>query len=134
MKIFVDTNIFLRFLLADHPRQSPACKKLFEKAAKGEVKLVTLPIVIAEIAWVLHSFYKEPFKEVAEKLRVILLFEGLDVSNRDALLLATQVFESKKIDFIDAYIASWIKSKNLAKVFSYDKDFDKIKEIKRIEP
>lgn len=134
MKVFVDTNIFLRFLLADHPQQSPACKKLFEKAQTGKAKLVTLPIVIAEIAWVLSSFYKEPVKEVARKLRIILLFEGLEVPYRDALLSATQVFESGGIDFIDAYVASWLRTEGLDRIYSYDKDFDKVEGIKRIEP
>ena len=134
MKVFVDTNIFLRFLLADHPRQSPACKKLFERAQAGRVRLVTLPIVIAEIAWVLSSFYKESAKEVARKLRIILLFEGLDVPHRDALLSATQVFESRGIDFIDAYVSSWLKLEKSNQIYSYDRDFDKVEGIKRVEP
>lgn len=132
--MFVDTNIFLRFLLADHPKQSPACKKLFEKAAQREIKLVTLPIVIAEISWVLSSFYKEPIKEVARKLRIILLCKGLEVPYKDTLLLATKIFEEKKIDFIDAFVSAWLKTEKLTKIYSYDKDFDKIENITRIEP
>lgn len=134
MKTFVDTNIFLRFLLADHPEQSPACKKLFEKAAAGKARLATLPIVIAEVVWVLSSFYEEPMEEVARKLRIILLFEGLEIPHRDALLIAVDLFESRKIDFIDAYIASWLKVEGLSEIYSYDKDFDKASGIARIEP
>lgn len=134
MRIFVDSNIFLRFLLADHPKQSPACRKLFEMAKKGKITLVTLPIVIAEIAWVLHSFYKETRKEAARKLKIILLFEGLEVSHGDALIMAGEIFEKKNIDFIDAYIASWLKQEKIKKIYSYDRDYDKIEDIKRIEP
>lgn len=130
----VDTNIFLRFLLADNPSQSLRCKKLFESAQKGKVELMTSEIVIAEIAWVLHSFYEESRENVAEKLRKILLFKGLFVPNRGVLLLATQKFESQNVDFIDAYNYALAVKKRIGKIYSYDRDFDKLEGIKRIEP
>lgn len=133
-KVFVDTNIFLRFLLADHPKQSPACKKLFEKASKGKITLVTLPIVIAEICWVLHTYYKESRREVSEKLKVILLFKGLDLPHQNILIMACEIFESKNMDFLDAYIAAWLKSKDINSIYSYDKDYNKIGGIRRMEP
>lgn len=134
MATFVDTNIFLRFLLADHPKQSPRCKKLFEMAEKGKIELTTSEIVIAEIAWVLGSFYRENRQSVAQKLRQIILFKGLTVPNRDVLLLATQKLESENIDFIDAYNYSLVIKKKIQKIYSYDRDFDRLEKIKRIEP
>ena len=134
MAVFVDTNIFLRFLLADNAKQSPRCKKLFENAQKGKIKLMTSEIVIAEIAWVLSSFYQESRQEVAEKLRQILLFRGINIPNREILLLATQKFESQKVDFIDAYIYALSLRKKIKQIYSYDRDLDKFEGIKRLEP
>ena len=37
MKVFIDTNVFLRFLLADHKTQSPLAKKLFIDAYLKDV-------------------------------------------------------------------------------------------------
>lgn len=132
--IFVDTNIFLRFLLADNPKQSPRCKRLFEKAKKGKVKLITSGMVIAEIAWVLISFYKESRQDVAKKLRQIILFKGLVIPDRKVLLLAIQQFEAQNVDFIDAYNYSLVINKKIKKIYSYDRDFDKLNKTKRIEP
>ena len=53
MKLFVDTNIFLRYLLADHKTQSPAARQLFIEAKKGTLTLVTHPLVISEIFFML---------------------------------------------------------------------------------
>ena len=133
MKYFVDANIFLRFLLADHPKQSPQAKQLFEKASIGEVNLITLPIVIAEIVWVLSSYYKESTSDVAGKIRQILFFKGLEVIDQSDLLVAVQIFESQNIDFIDAYISGWMLNQKITGIFSFDKDFDKIENIQRIE-
>ena len=134
MRKFVDTNIFLRFLLADHPQQSPACKKLFEKATKNQIELVTLPIVIVEISWVLLSFYKETKKEAVKKIKTILFWENLEILDRDILLSAVDLFEKNNLDFIDAYVASWLEAKKIKQVYSYDHDFDKLGNVSRIEP
>lgn len=134
MKKFVDTNIFLRFLLADHPQQSPACKKLFEKATKNQIKLVTLSIVIIEISWVLLSFYKESKKEAIKKIKTIIFWENLEILDRDILLSAVDLFEKNNLDFIDAYVASWLEAKKIKQIYSYDHDFDKLENVSRLEP
>lgn len=57
--IFVDTNYFLRFLLADQEEQHQTAKALFKKAAIGEVDLFTSLIVFFEVYWVLGEFLQE---------------------------------------------------------------------------
>ena len=39
-----------------------------------------------------------------------------------------------KLDFDDALIVSVMLSNNIKELISFDKDFDKVKEIKRMEP
>lgn len=132
--ILVDTNIFIRFFVADNPKQFTACEKLFKDAAKGKVKLMALPIVIAEIAWLLGSYYHEVKQEIAQKLKTILLFKGLEIVDRNILIIAIQLFENKNIDFTDAYVSSWLTHQKISKIYSYDRDFDNIGDISRIEP
>ena len=55
--IFVDTNVFLRFFVRDVESFYQKAKELFEKAENGEEKLETSDLVIAEIVWVLESYY-----------------------------------------------------------------------------
>ena len=55
--VFVDTNVFLRFFVRDVESFYQKAKELFEKAEKGTVKLETNDLVIAEIVWVLESYY-----------------------------------------------------------------------------
>ena len=100
---------------------------------KGQIKLLTSEIVIAEIAWVLSSFCQETRRSVAEKLRQILLFRGLNIPNQDILLLATQKFESQNIDFIDAFIYAFALRKKIKQIYSYDRDLDKLEGVRRLE-
>lgn len=134
MKAFVDTNIFLRFLLADHPTQSPASKKLFEKAKNGKLQLVTIPMVLAEVVWVLESFYEESRKEIVRKLHIIILFEGLEINERNILLKAINTYGKANIDFIDAYVSAWMGNTKMEQIYSYEKDFEKLTSVKRLSP
>ena len=57
-RCFIDTNLFLRYLTNDVPEQADAVEELLNKAAAGEMILVTNNLVCAEIVWTLESFYK----------------------------------------------------------------------------
>ncbi len=46
---FVDTNLFLRYLTNDNPKQADAVERLLRRAAEGQVRLVTNSLVFAEI-------------------------------------------------------------------------------------
>ena len=63
---FIDTNIFIRFLTNDIPEKAEACDHLFRDAAEKNERLFTTEMVIAEIIWVLESYYELPKKEVQE--------------------------------------------------------------------
>ena len=106
MKLFVDTNIFLRYLLADHKTQSPAARKLFIEAKKGTLTLVTHPLVISEIFFMLYSYYRFTKEEIIEKIRIVLLFEGLEIREKNILFQVVSYYEKKNIDFVDAFIAA----------------------------
>ena len=70
--VFVDTNVFLRFFVNDVAAQYEKARVLFEAAEAGKIKLETSELVIAEIVWVLESFYGFARKEVTEVLSTLL--------------------------------------------------------------
>lgn len=54
-KVFVDTNVFLRFLTNDDPIKAKRVEALFRQAIKGQIQLITSLLVMAEIVWTLES-------------------------------------------------------------------------------
>lgn len=133
MKLFVDTNVFLRYLLADHKTQSPAAKRLFTEAKKGKLFLITHPLVISEIFFMLYSYYRFSKVEIIEKIKIVLLFDGLEIIEKNIIFQAIAFYEKNNIDFVDAYLAAFAIENKIG-VCSFDRDFDKIKEVKRINP
>ncbi len=89
---FVDTNLFVRYLTNDDKNKADAVEKLLLKAKSGKIKLVTSDIVIAEMVWVLTSFYEQENEVIADLLRGILNIEGLKVDNPDIIEGALEIF------------------------------------------
>ncbi len=131
---FVDTNIFLRFLINDVAHQANACEALFRKAVAGEEILCTNDMVIAEIIWVLESYYELSRTDIREKVEKILNTENLECENKEVILHALAVYEEKRIDYIDAYNACSMRIKEIYELYSYDKHYDRLNWMKRLEP
>ncbi|MEP6890627.1 MAG: PIN domain-containing protein [Nitrospirota bacterium] len=54
--LFVDTNVFLRFLTNDDPAKAKRAETLFRDALRGKIRLATSLLGIAEIIWTLEAF------------------------------------------------------------------------------
>ena len=131
---FIDTNIFIRFLTNDIPEKADACESIFQKAAEKNETLFTTEMVIAEIIWVLESYYELPKKEVQEMVEKILITPFLSCPKKNLILNALILYGEKNIDYIDAYNASILKEQGIKDIFSYDRHYDRIEWVSRIEP
>jgi len=128
--VFVDTNVFLRFFVKDVEHQYEKARILFEKAEAGKVKLETSELVIAEIVWVLESFYGFTRKEITDLLVILLSSRNLKIANSSRISAAVQLYASGTMDFIDAYNIAYMKSRDMTKVATYDhKHYKKIEGI-----
>ena len=130
-KLFVDANLFLRYLTNDVPEQADAVEKLLDQAEAGEVALVTNSHVIAELVWVLSSFYKLERQEVRERLLGVVQTPGLRVVEEPLVLEALQGFVEKNVDYIDAYNAAWMRAEGLEEVATFDrKHFNRFEHLR----
>jgi len=131
--IFVDTNVFLRFFVRDVESLYQKAKELFEKAEKGEIKLDTSDLVIAEIVWVLESYYDFSKAEIKEVVDTILETKNIKVANHARVKEAVHLYAAGKMDFIDACNIAYIKAKDYKKVATFDtKHFKNIEGITSI--
>jgi predicted nucleic acid-binding protein len=132
--VFVDTNVFLRFFVRDVESLYEKARALFEKAEAGKIKLETSELVIAEIVWVLESFYGFTRKEITEVLITLLSSRNLKIANAGRVNDAVRLYHaSENMDFIDAYNIAYMKSKEVTKVATFDhKHYKKVEGITTI--
>ena len=132
---FVDTNLFIRYLTNDDPVKADRVEKLLDQAAGGSVKLVTTELVIAEIVWVLESFYEMTNVAIAPLVRGILATPGLEVINGALVGRAVELYEGQGIDFIDGYIEAVMEKNGIDELYSFDrKHISRLRNVTRKEP
>ena len=117
---FVDTNLFIRYLTDDDHEKADRVGSLLQKAARGEMVLVTAELVLAEVVWVLESAYGLGCADIAPLIRGILGTPGLRVVNGDLVARALDHYESLKVDFTDGYIAALMEAQGITEIFSFD--------------
>lgn len=64
----------------------------------------------------------------------ILITPFLFCAQKDLILNALTLYGDKNIDYIDAYNISVLKEQGIKEVYSYDRHFDKIEWVRRLEP
>ena len=134
-RTFLDTNLLIRFLTNDDPAKADRVERLLQRAADGAVRLVTADIVLAELVWVLESFYRLDRRDIREKVEAILATPGLDVINAHLVLQAIAIYAESNIDYIDAYVVTLMAKLKISGIYSFDKKhFSRFSKIQRLEP
>jgi predicted nucleic acid-binding protein len=133
---FIDANIFIRHLTRDDPEKAQACFDLFRRAERNEISLLTSEAVIAEVVYVLSSkqLYALSREEIRELLHPLLSLPGLKLTHRRVYLRALDLYATYPIDFEDALVVAQMERQKVTEVYSYDRDFDQVAGITRLEP
>jgi predicted nucleic acid-binding protein len=132
-KQLVDTTVLVRFFSGEPPAMAEKARGLVERADAGEITLLVIPLVVAEVYFTLESFYEMERKTVAEKLIVFLQCRGIETLEQEQVLDALKRCRDRKAHFVDAYLAATAVAENHP-IASFDRDFDKFKDVHRIEP
>lgn len=136
MSDFVDTNVIIRLVSGDDPDKSRRCLELFERAERGAVQLVISEAVVAEVVYVLSSasLYALPRTEIAELLRPILENRGVMLEHKGSILKALDLYERTNLDIEDCIFAEHVRRGQLDGIYSFDRGFDRLPDVRRIEP
>ncbi|RJP18467.1 MAG: type II toxin-antitoxin system VapC family toxin [Candidatus Omnitrophota bacterium] len=129
----LDTNILIRFFTGAPSDQAQKVYSLIAEADSGKMTLVVLPMIVAETVYTLQSFYKMNPKDIASKLILFIQSRGIQTEEKNRLLDTLKRYGSQRSSFVDAYQAACSFSTNIP-IASFDRDFNKFKDISRIEP
>ena len=91
---------------------------------------------IADCVYVLSSpsLYKLPRTKVTGLLLPIVRLRGFRVQDRRAVIQALDLYAATTLDFGDAYLVASMQRLGSRTVYSFDRDFDRIRGIQRVEP
>lgn len=111
MRLFFDTNIWLRYIIGDNNEHLNTVKNLIELNEAGRLQVSTSTFVLSEFIYVQQSFYSVTKSEIINNLNDIQSMRNLkiiDVTNFSAALTTYQTSLAKWLKWSDCVIATQV--------------------------
>lgn len=124
-ELIADTNIFLRLILNDIPKQADEVEKLIAKAKKGEIRILVPQIIIFEIEYALSKYYNFPKVEVIDKIESVLASPYFFVQDGNIFRKSLKDYRGKNLSLVDCFLAAKSKIEGV-KIFTFDKNLNKL--------
>ncbi|MFA5776315.1 MAG: PIN domain-containing protein [Patescibacteria group bacterium] len=124
--LYADANVLISFLTKRIPSQYLEAEKMFVDARGKNMKVILIPEVILETAYVLQSRYGVSRQDIHDSLTEIFNTQVVEVKHKDIIIRALEILKEINVDLSDIYLYLTAKNDN-AEVFSFDEDFEKLK-------
>jgi predicted nucleic-acid-binding protein len=128
--IGLDTNLVLRYLLQDDPRQSRQVNELVDhrlsETDRGFINLAT----VLEIVWVLRSYFQRTPAEIAAHVEHLLVVDSFEVQNEQQVFEAAYALKHATGEFEDALIGALNAWAGCSHTFTFDKKAARIDHFK----
>ena len=104
-RLWLGANVILQFLTKDPPEMGERSARLMAKAERGEVSLYISLLVLAEVIWVLKSFYRYSMTAIAHVIISLVSAPGIEIDNRELIIRAVELARDRNVDFANAHPA-----------------------------
>lgn len=118
--IGLDTNVLVRYIAQDDPKQSPKATALIESLSPESPGFVTV-VSVVELVWVMQSCYAVGRDAIAEALVQLLRTKEIVVQNAEVVWRAIHVFTGSGADFADCLIERSAAAAGCAEVYTFDR-------------
>jgi len=97
----VDTNVLIRYLTQDEPRQSAEADAIVSRAVAARDRLHLDTVVLCEMVWVLRGAYGFERQSIVDILEQILSAAQFSIDDRDLVRDGLVAYRSGRGDFAD---------------------------------
>lgn len=119
--IGLDTNVVVRYLAQDDPRQSAAATRLFERVLTPDIPGFIPAVVLCELAWVLAECYDADRPQIRAAIETLLVAKQLAIETPDLVRRALRVWDQGGADFADALIGEVARANGVEKTVTFDR-------------
>ena len=118
--IGLDTNVLVRYLVQDEPKQATLATRLIESLTADEPGFVS-HVVLAETVWVLESCYNADSDRIRQVVDTLLRSSGIVVERAESVWRALRQFKQNDGDFADTLIAVSASDAGCRATYTFDK-------------
>lgn len=123
----VDTNVLVRLLARDDPKQAQAADQFVAKGAWVS------HLVLAETLWVLDAVYERSAPQLMAALDLLLAHENLTLQDADTVRAALNHFRAKPaLGFSDCLVLEIARKAGHLPLGTFDRGLAKLEGVKRL--
>jgi uncharacterized protein len=131
---FLDTNILVHYVTGDHPEMTEQAIQLLEDVERGDESVVVSSLVVFEAVFVCERSYRLSIETIRKRLEPILLMPEMKLTEKQLFVRAFDLCLSLNIPFGDAFNLAFMEEAGIAEIYSWDRHFDRVEGITRLEP
>lgn len=124
--IGLDTNVVVRYLVQDDPKQAALAVKAIETQCTPAQPGFISQIVLCELVWVLEQCYRQNRMQVALILEKLMKTNSLYFEDLPLLWRSLQDYSINGVDFADALIAHKSINHQCSTTLTFDKKAAKL--------
>ncbi len=124
--IGLDTNVVVRYLAQDDPKQSAIASRFIESGLTPDNPGFVSTVTLCEIVWVLSESYGMDRKRIREIIEGLLSTKQLVLDEAEIVWKALRALESSPAEFSDALIGQIAAAHGCEKTVTFDREAGKL--------
>ena len=123
----VDTNVLVRLIVRDDPKQVSAAEEFILKGAWVS------HLVLIETLWVLDSVYERTANQVAMAVEMLLNHKDLTIQDSDVVAITLEEFRGRPaLGFSDCLVLEVARKAGHLPLGTFDREFAKLHGVQRL--
>ncbi len=118
--IGLDTNVIVRYIMQDDPKQSAQATALIERLTEASPGFVSV-VSIVELVWVLESAFSLARAQVVEALANLMSIDVFKIERVGVVAAALRSFREGNADFADCLIERSSANAGCEKTVTFDR-------------
>ena len=131
--IALDTNVLVRFLVDDEPRQAETAREFLEQLTGEQPGFVCREVVV-ELVWVLERTYGFSRERIAGVLDALIATEELRIEASDDVARAAVRYGRGSAGFSDLMIAAAAQRAGAQALYTFDQKASQIPNATLLKP
>ncbi len=123
---FLDADVILRYLTREPETLYRKAVDLLEHCESSGDRLIVSEITVAEVVWVLHSFYKFDRTVITPTLLAFFELTPVHVPDKPLLQQALFLFRDLNLKFGDALLSARALRESPSVVYAFDSHFGRV--------
>ena len=116
----LDTNVLVRYLTQDDPRQARRANAFIASEIASGGRLFIASVVLCELVWVLRGAYAFDKATIARTLERVLATAQFEIDERDVMLRSLEDYRTGRGDFADYAIGHLAREAGCSDTATFD--------------